>query len=320
VAEIDETMASSRRLPGGERLFIGDGGLETALIFQEGLELPCFASYPLLRDDAGTEALRRYYAGFLEIARREGVGFTFDTPTWRANADWGERLGDSAAELAEVNREAVGFAMEIRAAMETTETPIAVCGAIGPQSDAYEPQERMSIETAERYHSAQVETFAGARADLVSAYTLCYADEAIGIVRAAAASEIPVTISFTLETDGRLPSGQGLGEAIELVDAETNGAAAYFMVNCAHPTHFADVIERDEPWLQRLGGIRANASRMSHTELDEATELDAGDPDELGGEYRSLKPHLPNARVLGGCCGTDHRHVASACRRWLASS
>ena len=310
-------MPSPRRLPDGERLFIGDGGLETTLIFQEGLELPCFASYPLLRDDAGTEALRRYYLGFLEIAHRERVGFTFDTPTWRANADWGERLGDSAAELAEVNREAIAFAQEIRATEESAETPIAVCGAIGPQSDAYDPQELMSAAAAERYHSAQVETFAGAGADMVGAYTLCYADEAIGIVRAAAATGIPVMVSFTLETDGRLPSGQDLGEAIELVDAETDGAAAYFMVNCAHPTHFADVIERDEPWLRRLGGIRANASRMSHAELDDATELDAGDPDELGSEYRSLKPHLPNARVLGGCCGTDHRHVASVCRDWL---
>jgi S-methylmethionine-dependent homocysteine/selenocysteine methylase len=317
MAEIDETAGSTRRLPDGERLFIGDGGLETTLIFQEGFDLPCFASYPLLRDDAGREALRRYYLGFLEIAQRERVGFTFDTPTWRANADWGERLGDSAAALAEVNREAIAFAGEIRAAGETPETPIAICGAIGPQSDAYDPQELMSAEAAERYHSAQVETFAGAGADMIGAYTLCYAEEAIGIVRAAAACEIPAMASFTVETDGRLPSGQALGEAIELVDAETDGGAAYFMVNCAHPSHFAGALASDELWLQRLGGIRANASRMSHAELDEATELDAGDPAELGGEYRALKPRLPNARVLGGCCGTDHRHVASICRDWL---
>jgi S-methylmethionine-dependent homocysteine/selenocysteine methylase len=306
------------RLPSGERLFIGDGGLETTLIFHEGFELPCFASYPLLRDDDGIEALRRYYLSFLEIAQRQATGFTFDTPTWRANADWGARLGDSAASLAAVNREAVEWAEEIRAGAESAETPIAICGTIGPQGDAYDPAQLMSAQAAERYHATQVETFAAANADMVGAYTLCYAEEAIGIVRAAAASAIPAVISFTLETDGRLPSGQGLGEAIELVDTETDGAAAYFMVNCAHPSHFAAVIEAGGPWLQRLGGIRANASRMSHAELDEATELDAGDPAELGAEYRALKAQLPNALVLGGCCGTDHRHVASICEAWLA--
>jgi len=314
----ETTVETVGRLPSGERLFIGDGGLETTLIFQQGFDLPCFASYPLLRRDDGIEALRRYYLSYLEIAQDQGVGFTFDTPTWRANADWGRQLGDSPASLAAVNREAVAFAAETRAAEERAETPIAICGTIGPQGDAYDPAETMSAEAAERYHAPQVETFAETAADMVSAYTLCYAEEAIGIVRAAAASAMPVMASFTLETDGKLPSGQALGEAIDQVDAETDGAAAYFMVNCAHPTHFAAVIERDEPWLARLGGIRANASRMSHAELDEAEELDAGDPAELGAEYRALKPHLPNTRVLGGCCGTDHRHVASACANWLS--
>jgi S-methylmethionine-dependent homocysteine/selenocysteine methylase len=313
-----DTADTTSRFPSGERLFLGDGGLETTLIFHEGFDLPCFASYPLLRDEAGTEALRRYYLSYLEIAQEQGVGFTFDTPTWRANADWGRQLGDSPASLAAANREAVAFAAEIRDAEERAETPVAICGTIGPQGDAYNPSEVMSAEAAERYHAAQIETFADSAADMVGAYTLCCAEEAIGIVRAAAASAMPVMVSFTLETDGRLPSGQALGAAIELVDAETEGAAAYFMVNCAHPTHFAGVIERDEPWLARLGGIRANASRMSHGELDEAAELDAGDPAELGSEYRALKPHLPNTRVLGGCCGTDHRHIASACADWLA--
>ncbi|HYJ20941.1 MAG TPA: homocysteine S-methyltransferase family protein [Solirubrobacterales bacterium] len=227
---------AGRRLPTGERLFIGDGGLETTLIFREGLDLPEFASYVLLRDPAGVEALRRYYGDYLEIARRRGIGFTFDTPTWRANADWGEKLGDSAEALADVNRKAVALAEEIRAAEESMETPIAICGTIGPRGDAYQPEELMSAEEAERYHGAQISTFAGTAADLVGAYTLAYAEEAIGIVRAAVANEMPVMISFTLETDGKLPSGQPLDEAIELVDAETDGAVAYFMINCAHPS------------------------------------------------------------------------------------
>jgi S-methylmethionine-dependent homocysteine/selenocysteine methylase len=310
-------MSEPTRLPTGDQLFIGDGGLETTLIFRDGLDLPEFASYVLLRDPAGVEALRRYYRDYLEIARRRGTGFTLDTPTWRANADWGGKLGDDAAALAAVNRAAVALAEGIRDAEESAELPIAICGTIGPRGDAYQPEELMTAEEAERYHGAQIATFADAGVDLVGAYTLTYAGEAIGIVRAAVANEMPVMISFTLETDGKLPSGQPLGEAIERVDAETDGAAAYFMVNCAHPSHFAAVIERGGPWLQRLGGIRANASSKSHAELDEATELDAGDPTALGAEYRALKDRLPNARVLGGCCGTDQRHVDSICAAWL---
>jgi len=301
------------------RLFLGDGGMETTMIYREGFELPCFAAFVLLRDERGVEALRRYYATFLEIARDHELGFTLDTPTWRASRDWGEQLGYPATALAEVNREAVGLAEQIRAEWESQQTPIAICGTLGPRGDAYLADAEMDAAEAERYHAEQIATFAGTAADMVGAYTLPYAAEAVGIVRAAEAAEIPVTISFTVETDGRLPSGQPLGEAIDQVDAETAGAAGYFMVNCAHPTHFASAVEAGGPWLARLGGVRANASRKSHAELDEMEGLDAGDPDELGRLYAELKPDLPAVHVLGGCCGTDGRHVGRICGAWLAA-
>ncbi|HEV2791125.1 MAG TPA: homocysteine S-methyltransferase family protein [Solirubrobacterales bacterium] len=313
-------MSTARRVPDGKRLYLGDGGLETTMIFERGLELPEFASFTLLEGPEGIEALRDYYRGYLEIARRHRVGFTLDTPTWRASADWGERLGYSAAALADVNRRAVELVREIRAAEETAETPIVVCGTLGPRGDAYAPEELMSAEEAERYHSTQVETLAAAGVDMVGVYTLAYAEEGIGIARAAAATAVPATISFTVETDGRLPSGESLGEAVERVDQATDGSAAYFMVNCAHPSHFAAVVEAAGPWVERIGGIRANASRRSHQELDEATELDSGDPAELAEEYLRLKGALPGVRVLGGCCGTDTRHVAGICERWLADA
>jgi homocysteine S-methyltransferase len=175
----------------------------------------------------------------------------------------------------------------------------------------------MTAEEAERYHSAQVRTFSETAADMVSALTMTYVEEAVGIARAARAAGMPAAISFTVETDARLPSGQALGEAIEQADAETDGGVAYFMINCAHPTHFADVLEADEPWADRIRGLRANASAKSHAELDEAEELDEGDPVELGAQYRALRPRLRNLNVVGGCCGTDHRHIAEICRAWL---
>lgn len=288
------------------------------MIFDEGIELPCFASFLLLRDEAGVEALRRYYRGYIEIARRHGLGFILDTPTWRANHDWGEQLGYSAEDLAAVNRRAVQLAEEIRAEDQGPETPIVICGTIGPRGDAYEATDEMDAGAAEAYHSEQVGTFAGTAAEMVSAYTLTYAAEAVGIVRAAAAAAIPATISFTVETDGLLPSGQPLGEAIEEVDTQSDAAARYFMVNCAHPTHFAAAVEAGGDWLGRLGGVRCNASRRSHAELDESDQLDRGDPDELGRLYMELKPHLGAVRVIGGCCSTGMPHIASICEHWLA--
>ena len=306
------------RLPTlGGRLFLGDGGLETTMMFEEGIDLPCFASFLLLSHETHRQALRRYYAGYIEIARNQGLGFTLDTPTWRANRDWGERLGYSASELAEINRSAVRFADEIRAAEETGSTPIALCGTIGPRGDAYHPANAMAAEEAERYHAEQIRTFGDAGVDMVCAYTLSYAAEAVGIVNAAHAIGIPVSISFTVETDGRLPSGERLAEAVEHVDEETGGAAAFFMINCAHPVHFALELRRGGPWLQRLGGIRVNASRKSHAELDRATTLDAGDPVELASAYGELQPHVPELGIVGGCCGTDQRHVAQICSAWL---
>jgi S-methylmethionine-dependent homocysteine/selenocysteine methylase len=145
---------------------------------------------------------------------------------------------------------------------------------------------------------------------------MTYVEEAIGVARAARRAGLPAAISFTVETDGRLPSGQDLGEAIEQVDADA--APAYFMINCAHPTHFEAVLEGGGGWRERIRGLRANASTKSHAELDEATELDSGDPADLGARYAGLRELLPELTVVGGCCGTDHRHVAEICDAWLS--
>jgi S-methylmethionine-dependent homocysteine/selenocysteine methylase len=173
---------------------------------------------------------------------------------------------------------------------------------------------------AERYHSAQIAAFRDADADLVTAITMTYPEEAIGIAYAASALDMPVVISFTVETDGRLPNGQTLKQAIEEMDAATGNAAAYYMLNCAHPTHFANVPSSKEPWVARLKGLRANASKRSHVELDAATELDDGNPVELGRQCSELRSRLKHLNVLGGCCGTDHRHVEEICKAVLAGS
>ncbi|MFA3921038.1 homocysteine S-methyltransferase family protein [Ruegeria hyattellae] len=288
---------------------LSDGGLETHLIFNEGYDLPMFAAFTLLQEEAGRQALDRYMRRFAKIALRDGRGLILDTPTWRASARWAKDIEISVDTLARLHCEAVERLHDLRTELETPASPFVVNGVIGPQDDGYNPQTFMNRNVAQIYHGQQVDWFAALDVDMVSAITMTYADEAIGITNACADVQIPVVISFTVETDGRLPSGQRLGEAIEQVDAEAVLAPAYYMINCAHPDHFADVLTGNPAWLSRVMGIRANASRMSHEELDAAEELDEGNPQELGGHYRQLAGILPNLTVMGGCCGTDHRHI-----------
>jgi len=294
-------MAELPQLSGAP--FITDGGMETTLIFHHGRELPDFAAFPLVHDP---DELRRYYEPYVAFARDAGVGVILDTATWRASSDWAQRLGYSPEALADANRRAVALVRGLG-------DDVVVCGAIGPRGDGYSADERMTADEAQAYHSEQIGALADA--DLVCGLTMTYSDEAIGVVRAAQAADMPVVISFTVETDGRLPSGETLADAIERADAETDGAPAYFMVNCAHPTHFADALE-DGPWLDRVRGVRANASRKSHQELDEAEEIDEGDPAELADAYTALRGKLRAMNIVGGCCGTDARHVAAVCRTW----
>lgn len=305
------TLAKYRnRLPQLDgRILLTDGGLETTLIFHDQVDLPYFAAFDLLRTLTGRERLKTYYSRYAALARELQTGFALDTPTWRASHDWGVLLGYSQEALAAANREAVELMFEVRETFETPNSPFVISGDIGPRGDGYHPGSMMTASQSEAYHAAQITVLAEAGVDMLTALTMTDAKEAIGIVRAARSAGLPVAISFTVETDGRLPSGQLLADAISEVDSETGSAPAYFMLNCAHPTHFLATVANGSDWSNRIRGLRANASRMSHEELDNAEELDDGDPIELGQQYGELMQFLPQLVVFGGCCGTDHRHI-----------
>jgi S-methylmethionine-dependent homocysteine/selenocysteine methylase len=306
------------QLPQLDRVFMTDGGLETTLVFLEGIDLPCFAAFPLVLTVEGRTALTRYFRPYLELAQRHGTGIVLDAPTWRANADWGEKLGFDAEALAAANRAAIDFVADLRTRYAAPESPVVLNGVIGPRGDGYRIEGAMSAAEAHAYHASQMAAFRDSEADMVSAITMTYAEEAIGIALAARERGLPAVVSFTLETDGRLPSGQDLGAAIAQTDATTGGYPVYYMVNCAHPRHFEDALADGAPWLERIRGIRANASEKSHAELDAATELDIGDPLALGQDYARLRRKLTRLCVVGGCCGTDHRHVAAICKECLS--
>jgi S-methylmethionine-dependent homocysteine/selenocysteine methylase len=298
-------------------IFLTDGGIETTLIFHDGLELPDFAAFDLLKANDGYESLRTYFRTYAALARDYEVGFILESATWRASSDWGRKLGYSDAALADMNRKAIELLRDIRDEYENETTKMVISGCIGPRGDGYNPTAIMSAEEAQQYHKPQIDTFSATDADLVTAITMNYVEEAIGIARAAKAADLPVVISFTVEIDGKLPTGQTLKDAIEQVDQATDSTPAYYMINCAHPSHFAGVLGTDEPWLGRIRGLRTNASTKSHAELNDSVELDAGDPVELGRQHSALFGVLKNLNVLGGCCGTDHRHVEEICKTAL---
>lgn len=290
-----------------------DGGLETTLIFLEGVDLPLFAAFPLMLDTAGRRRLEGYFEPFIRTSLERKVGFVLDTPTWRSNTDWGAKLGYSIEQLVDVNRRAVAWANDLKGKFESPTTRIVVNGVVGPRGDGYRVDAKMTAEESRSYHNPQIEAFHDSGAGMVSAITMNYVEEAIGIAKAARASNIPVVISFTVETNGKLASGDTLWAAIETVDRATDAAPAYYMINCAHPNHFDGVLSCHTSLTHRVRGLRANASTKSHAELDSATELDAGNPQELAEQYQKLRSYLPKLSVLGGCCGTDHRHIVAIC-------
>lgn len=298
-----------------DRLFLSDSGLETTRIFHEGYELPLFAAIGLMADEAGRQRLDRYYREHAAIAAEAHTGLILESATWRASADWGALLHYLPEKLASLNRAMIAMLVDVRADFPEKSRPIVISGCIGPRGDGYDGSASMSAEEAQSYHAVQIRTFAETEADMVHAMTMTYPEEAIGILRAARQAEIPCAISFTVETDGVLPDGTALGAAIRRVEEETDGSAAYYGINCAHPTHFEQVLDPTSDWVKRLREARANASRQSHAELDEAEVLDAGNATELAQEYVQLCATVPSFTVLGGCCGTDLSHL-----RAIASS
>ena len=292
----------------GGRGFVSDGGLETDLIHHYGQELAQFAAFPLVESADGRATLQRYWMQVADIARRAAAGLFLEAPTWRANPDWGALLGYDAVALDQVNRAAIEMLAGFKASECSDITETTIVGVVGPRGDGYLAGERPAVSEAAAYHRPQLASFAAAGADLAAAYTMTGPDEALGIATAANELRLPIAISFTVETDGRLPDDTSLAAAIQQVDA--NADVAYFGINCAHPTHIALALS-DEPWTHRIGALLPNASTRTHAELDAMDELDEGDPVQLAVDVEELRRRLPSVAVVGGCCGTDPRHVAA---------
>jgi len=284
-------------------IFLTDGGQETCLIYDYHYDLPEFAAFPLLATETGRASLVRYYKEYVDMAKELGRGLVLATPTWRCSSHWGTKLGYTQDQLDQLNKDAV------RLVADCGEGAV-VTGKVGPIGDGYLAG-KITVKEAHDYHRSQVSALASAGADLVCSHTFSSWEEGGGLAMAAKEVGIPLTVGFTVDIDGRLHSGQGLGEAIMAVDREAGSYPEYYTVNCAHPDHFRTALEEGQgsEWIKRIGEVLVNASKKSHEELDRATQLDSGDMDELAKLTADLTRLLPNLFVVGGCCGTKMEHV-----------
>lgn len=299
-------------------IFLTDGGTETWLMYKRGFKLKEFSAFHLLNDERSAQAVREYYMAFANIAAMLGTPFIFDSLTYRASRDWGALLGYSTEGLAEMNHKCIELYRECAAEAGLAAENTVISGCIGPKGDAYRTNLDLTAENAESYHREQIDTFKAASADIVTALTLNSTHEAIGIARASAKAGIPSVISFTIEKDRKLRSGETLKQAIETVDAETANAPAYYMINCSHPVDFGPALT-SEPWANRIRGLRANASTSDHGTLCQLGHLEEGNPDELAAQYVDIRTAHPKMNVFGGCCGTDYVHVEKIGRALLAT-
>lgn len=298
------------------QLFITDGGLETVLIYEHSIDLPYFAAFPLLTTPKGIETLKCYYRKYLDIAVNHQIGYVFETPTWRASSKWAYQLGYTEDELDLINLKAVTLAKRLKDEYKSKQINTIISGQVGPRDDGYVVKNKMSIEEAQNYHFKQIQTLTSGGVDHISAFTINYIEEAIGIINSAKSLNIPVIISFTVETDGKLPDGSSLESAITMCDTSTDSYVNYYMINCAHPKHL-NLYHSNGKWLKRIQGLRANASTKSHEELDNCTHLDTGDINVLANDYKILQKKLTNLNVFGGCCGTIHTHIQRICETVL---
>lgn len=293
--------------------FVAGWGTETWLQYVDGFELRHFCAFELLDDPKGYDCIADYTDKVAAAAASNGFGAIIDGIHYRASPDWGDLIGYSRDALRDVNRRGIELYREIAGRYETDETPMLVGAAIGPRGDAYETGHKMDMAEAEDYHAQQIDMLKDAGADLVTAATFSSPTEAAGLVRAAAAAGVPVAVSF-IAKGGKLSGGETLSEAIGMVDDATDGAALHFTINCTHPTEFEAGLS-DGAWTRRLGGFLPNAVAMELLSLCRLGHLEDGDPVELGGQMADLARRFPHARIWGGCCGTDARHIAEIARQ-----
>lgn len=287
-------------------IIITDGGLETTLIYKYNIELPYFSCINLLKTDSGRNIIYNCLLNYVNISEKYNVNIIIETPTWRCSKKWSKLLNCENSDIEKINREAVNIVKSIK----KNNKKIIISGNIGPIDDGYVISNKLTIEELKEYHSEQIYILANENVDIISAFTINYVEEAIGITLVCKDINIPLVISFTLNIDGKLPSGMTLEDSIKYIDKYTNYYPMYYMINCAHPKHFISLFkDNNSDWIKRIKGIRSNASDKSHEELNNSKKLDIGNIVELSNYCKNIRKENKHINIFGGCCGTDENHV-----------
>jgi homocysteine S-methyltransferase len=292
----------------GEALFLTEGGIETELMYKWRFELPHVAVFPLLDNPDAVAVMRGIYRRSLDVAAAHGMSAMLTGLDYRASPDWGGLPGYSQEALVEANHQAIDFLRELAREYNDDLPRVLVGGIIGPRGDAYELNRTITADAAEDYHATQLTTLKQADVDFAAAMTFNNIPEAIGVARAATTIGVPLVISLTVDSTSRLKSGPTVAEAVETIDAETDGAPACYMLNCSHPVEFEPGLT-DGDWIRRLRGFRPNASKMEKIALCQIGHLEEGDPVELGRLMGDLARRYPHMDIWGGCCGTGTVHL-----------
>ena len=277
------------------RRFLAGGNLESALVRDYHVDLTHNAAFELLYSREGRQIMKHYHELYLQLAERYQLTYILETPTWRANRDWIYRLGYKTDETAIVNRHAVQF---IRETEYANRCDVIISGSVGPRHDLFDPNNAMSPDESATYHSEQLSTFALMDVDIITARALNDNDEAIGVVKACRSLGVPIVISFKVDDQGNLPSGEALGKAITHVDQETHNYTTYFTLNCIGTDTLQHLSDGAGSWKGRLQGIQT---------ITKSTYLD----------ITKIKEHFPNLKVLGGC-GFDFTTLDDLCRQFIA--
>lgn len=264
-------------------------------------------------EERGREALHRLYRQYLDIGAAFDLPTMVCTPTWRANP---ERLRQAGLAHRDVNGDALRFVASIRDECGVYATRVFVGGLLGCAGDAYKPEEGLSADEADAFHGAQARALAEAGADFLLAATLPNVEEAHGLAMAMAKCRVPYVLSFVLGRDGRLLDGTPLHDAAIRIDEAVSPRPLFYMVNCVYPTVFEAALEsaasRSRDVVTRVVGLQANASAKSPEELEGLSSVDADPPEVLGDGMARVYRRF-GTKILGGCCGTDHRHI-----EWIA--
>lgn len=308
-------MVNNKSFPCSQegRFYLSEGGTETEFMYKHGFELPHFAIFPLLDNPDAVSKLREMFRSYLDVAAKHEVCALMGGLDYRASPDWGELLGYSPAGLADANMQSIEFLREIAGEYSSQIPETLIQGLIGPRGDAYERNETITENEAEDYHAVQLETLKEADVDLALAITFNNIPESVGVARAAAKIGIPLGISLSLDSSSKLNSGQSLSEAITMIDKATDQSPEFYSINCSHPLEFEPAIEPGD-WVNRIRGVRPNASKMDKMALCQLGHLEEGDPVELGVLCGDLARRYPHMDIWGGCCGTWDKHLNEIAR------